>query len=387
MGLKTPRGYNLVEKFDSLAHRSLAGRGTMWDFTGYAYQNQEYLSQNRQGTLPFEQKQALDPGEPRVGSFIKKGAAWKKLSIPIWLWLFGTLGLWSLNVPDGFPLAFLGLGAVSIAGLFLWFYGTYRRRSQLIRDELKMGRVVSGTGEILFRRGSYQAVLDGQQLVLGGAGKGDLSPGVQYRFFYLPESRVLLSAEALGPVPEKQAVKGLTEVLAEVNGFDLDSLPENRQGILTGSQLDAFIQPVLIGLFAVGFPAGVILYGLYAETGFLRPLREGAGPGRVLDGLNTVTWVIGLVLLGLSLFGVYYLVTTGLDFLNREVVYLEGTGLRQRKLERDTDGSTRELYYYLVGGREFKVSEDAYQAFENGRRYRVYFTPRRKRMVNIEVLD
>lgn len=359
----------------------------MWGFTAYNYQNQESLELNRQGKISPDQKQALDPGSQSLVEFIKGGTAWKKLSIPIWLWLFGSIGLVSLDLPVIYPAVFFAAGLAGLGALFAWFWRRHRERNSTIQRELVENSIRSGMGEVLFFKGTYRVEMEGKKLHLRAAGKGNLSPGVRYRFYYLPESRILLSAEALGAAPERQAVRGLTEVLAEVNHFDPDSLAANRRGQLTGGQLGKLTQPVLIGLSAVGLPAGVFWIGLTGETGFLRPLRNSAGFLSGLQSLNSGTLVISLVLVGIALFGVYFLVTALLDLWSREVVFLEGTGLRQRKQSRDSDGSTRERYYYLVGGQEFQVNEQAYQAFENGRKYRAYYTPRRKRLVNLEVLD
>jgi hypothetical protein len=286
-----------------------------------------------------------------------------------------------------YPAAFFAAGLAGLAGLFVWFWRRYGDRNLTIQRELAEGAVRSGVGEVLFIKGNYRVELEGKKLYLSAAGKGSLAPGVRYRFYYLPESRILLSAEALSAAPERQAVRGLTEVLAEVNNFDLASLSANRRGELTGGQLGKLLQPVLIGLFAVGFPGVVFWVGLTGETGFLRPLRDESGLLSGLGSLNTVVVVISLVLVAIALFGVYFLVTALLDLWSREVVYIEGAGLRQRKQSRDSDGSTRERYFYLVGGQEFQVNQQAYQAFENGRKYRAYYTPRRKRLVNLEVLD
>lgn len=359
----------------------------MWDFAGYDYQNRESIEQNRQGTITPDQKQALMPGGQSLGGFIRGGTAWKKLSIPVWLWLFGTIGLMTLDLPEIFPAAFFAAGLAALAGLFFWFWRRYRERNLTIQRELAEDAVRSGMGEVLFIKGDYRVELEGKKLHLRAGGKGNLAPGVRYRFYYLPESRILLSAEALGAAPERQAVRELTEVLAEVNHFDTASLSANRRGLLTGGQLGKLLQPVLIGFFAVGFPAGVFWIGLTGETGFLRPLRDGIGFLSGLRNLNSGVLVISLVLAGIALFGVYFLATALLDLWTREVVFIEGTGLRQRKQSRDSDGSTRERYFYLVGGQEFQVNEQAYQAFENGRKYRAYYTPRRKRLVNLEVLD
>jgi len=89
----------------------------------------------------------------------------------------------------------------------------------------------------------------------------------------------------------------------------------------------------------------------------------------------------------LSLFGLYNLVQTVLDLVGGAVVSLEGTGWRKITTSRDDDGSTTTRTYYVVADQRFSVKKNAIGVLENGRNYRVYFTPRKKILVNMEALD
>jgi len=57
--------------------------------------------------------------------------------------------------------------------------------------------------------------------------------------------------------------------------------------------------------------------------------------------------------------------------------------LERDRLIRKYDKIHNNGYKYAT----FKVTRKAYAVFESGRKYRVYFTPRRKVLVNIEALD
>ena len=98
-------------------------------------------------------------------------------------------------------------------------------------------------------------------------------------------------------------------------------------------------------------------------------------------------WIISGVLILTALLGLYFLIITLTDMLGRSVLVVEGIGKKKITTSRDSDGDTNTSLYYVIGERQFKVNKKAYLAFEKGRTYRAYYTPRRKILVNIEALD
>ena len=107
----------------------------------------------------------------------------------------------------------------------------------------------------------------------------------------------------------------------------------------------------------------------------------------VLSNIPQGLLIFGGVLMLLSLFGIYNLVLTVLDLFGGAVVSLEGPGWRKITTSRDDDGSTTTTTYYVVADQRFRVKKNAIGVIENGRNYRVYFTPRKKILVNMEALD
>ncbi|MDZ7843806.1 MAG: hypothetical protein U5K99_03245 [Anaerolineales bacterium] len=168
--------------------------------------------------------------------FLRGGTAWKQLQIWVWLWFFLTISLWSLEIPDQYALLFFLLGLLGISAGSVWSWQRSQQQARKINEELTAGVIESGRGEVVFQGGEYQASVKGRDLKLTRGSRRDLEPGVQYRFFFLPESRMLLSAEVLSPLPEREAVRGLTEVLADVNHFQLSALPHNAGVSLPGSK-------------------------------------------------------------------------------------------------------------------------------------------------------
>ncbi len=179
----------------------------------------------------------------------------------------------------------------------------------------------------------------------------------------------------------------LTEVLAEVNKFDLSYLLENSRGELVPGQLSLLLSPLFTSLIFVLVPGGFLGYQLNRQ-GFIKQLTMLNLPlGEVISTMPQGLLIMGVILLLTTVLGLYFFIITTLDFLGRTVQILEGVGVGKVTTSTDDDGSKTTRMYYVIAGQRFKVTRKAYAVFESGRKYRVYFTPRRKVLVNIEALD
>ena len=179
----------------------------------------------------------------------------------------------------------------------------------------------------------------------------------------------------------------LTNALAQANRFDLSYLVENTRGELAQGQLGLLTSPMLISLILILAPGGFLGFQLY-QQGFIKQITSGGIPlTEVLSNIPQGLLIFGGVLMLLSLFGIYNLVLTVLDLFGGAVVSLEGPGWRKITTSRDDDGSTTTTTYYVVADQRFRVKKNAIGVIENGRNYRVYFTPRKKILVNMEALD
>jgi hypothetical protein len=69
------------------------------------------------------------------------------------------------------------------------------------------------------------------------------------------------------------------------------------------------------------------------------------------------------------------------DLWSGKVSSVEGPVARETRWSRYSRS-----YYYVVGSYKFQVSEAAYNALFEGKPYRIYFVPRSKRLVSIELL-
>jgi len=183
------------------------------------------------------------------------------------------------------------------------------------------------------------------------------------------------------------AAGDLTSAMAQANHFDLSYLVENSKGELSQGQLSLLISPLLVSLILILAPGGFLGFQLY-QQGFIKQFASGGIPWtEVVSNMPQGTLIIGGVFLLLALFGLYNLVLTVLDLVGGAVISLEGPGWRKIATSRDDDGSTTTRTYYVVADQRFSVKKNAVGVIENGRNYRVYFTPRRKILVNIEALD
>ena len=179
----------------------------------------------------------------------------------------------------------------------------------------------------------------------------------------------------------------LTGVLAEVNGFDLSYLLENSRGELVPGQLSLLLSPLINSLIFLLVPGGFLGYQLFSE-GFIKQLTTLNLPvSEVISTIPQGLLIFGGIMLLVSAYGLYFFIITTLDFLTRTVNVLEGVGVGKVTTSTDDDGTKTKDLYYVIAGQRFKVTRKAFEVFEWGRKYRVYYTPRRKILVNIEVLD
>jgi hypothetical protein len=192
---------------------------------------------------------------------------------------------------------------------------------------------------------------------------------------------------ARGGLKSDRSAADLTAALAEANGFDLSYLADNSRGELSPGQMGLLTSPILVSMLFFLVTGGVVGFQLY-QQGFLKKIISGGLPlSKIISGMPTGTLVMGIILLVISLVGLYFLILAVLDLIGRSVLSLEGPGWKKITTSTDDDGSTTTRTYYVVGEQRFSVKKRGYGVLENGRTYRVYFTPRRKILVNIEALD
>ncbi len=261
-------------------------------------------------------------------------------------------GLFVLSVPFILGAIWPGVKAVRLAA------------------DLRSSRVEQASGEITWRRGRYRAVTAGRSLDLAGV---ELEAGEQM-FFFLPRSGRVVSAETLMPDTPEHIRQLLLRALAESNHFKIGFLDDFRQGKLGRGRLHQleriWTAPAWILLFALAiFFAFAILASQNPENPIEVPLF-------------LVLAVSSLVLVGYLAAGI----VPTIDVLNERLVLQEGT-FRKERVVTGSGRSQSVRYYYLLDSQRWKISEAAYNALIEGKRYRIFSLPRSKRLVAIEPLE
>lgn len=248
-----------------------------------------------------------------------------------------------------------------------------------IRRDIQAEKIEHADGRLVYGRAAYEPLsFDGKPLRLPPGWSG-LEPGVHYRFYYLPESTLVVSAEDIQKMSGIQAIRELQQALAAANRFSVDDLPENRDGRMTSRQVKRVIPRLALGLALTLPVAFMLIYLLYHLITWSEADATNLCLGVLMFGLfGGVFGVIGLLMI----------VRAVREILAREVAVAEGTGQRLRAVSRSArnQGSTIS-YYYQVGEQKVRVPERAYRALINGLRYRMFYSPRTGTLMSIEPLD
>jgi hypothetical protein len=330
---------------------------------------------NRRGEVTSEQRIHLANVVSFFQEFRSRGPWLLKLILVPFGCIFLSALMLTWDVPGKIVLAFVIVVSLFGSTFFIIRLARFLTRRKTVKKELEEESIHHAVGELVFGEETFEVKVADQRLRLPYESRGDLEPGVRYRVYYLPESRVVLSAEPLESIKEEKVSQGLTKILVDVNQFSLEALPDNRRGKLHRSQMKQFIPNILISLLLVIVPIGIIVYQVLSNDLSLD-----------LGDLDTGMLIMGVVFLALILVGLYRLISLLSDMMGGWVESVEGIGTKKVEVKEDAEGDTSTYYYYVVGEMEFQVKKPAYRAFEEHREYRVYYTPSSKQMVNIEAL-
>jgi hypothetical protein len=332
--------------------------------------NPDEVDANRRGEITPAQNDRLNAmalGRQGCGTFIAPMAV---LSI-IFFYLFTSLlssgGItWFFLLPLAFLLAIiLGLSK----GLYSWW-----RNSTKLKADRANGVVRSGVGDLNFLpKKGFVANVGEENLILSASDDASgLMPGVRYNFYYLPESRFVLSAEQVGEISAGQVRLALSDILARANNFSAEDLQANQNGEIAQSQQMAGLKKLIPGLIMLGF---ALVFGIF----FLLPLLANS---KLSSNLIPILFIGGFLAV-FSAIGFSMVLNTFLDFKAGVPEMVDGVG--QKITRRKSSGrSSRTVYYYIIGNQEFEVPQKAYPALIEGLNYKAYFLPRTKRLLTIE---
>ncbi|MBL8057377.1 MAG: hypothetical protein JNK29_11790 [Anaerolineales bacterium] len=345
--------------------------------------NPAFLSANRSGALAPDQKQFVQarllPG--LIGALFA-GVVLLPLLICVGPGMAGGVLLSSpADSPDDWlPLLFLGFIAfvfVSVAGAALW--GAWANGLALL--DLNTGRVESGDGRLAWNGREYRGEVEGRRLRLL---RGDERLPGAYRFYYLPRSGFILTAERLflGGL-EADGEAELRRALGGVFNWREDDQPDNAAGRLSDRQRAA--QWWALGRAAL--VGGVFLVPFLVAFGVVFPYVFVVRDWLAGEPVEAAAWIPALCapafVLAFAAIAVASQVNVFRDLLAGAVESVEGP-VTERAITTGSGRSRRTRYYYEVNDQRFQVSAVALQALVRGRRYRLYFLPRSKRVIGVE---
>jgi hypothetical protein len=316
----------------------------------------EDLAANRQGTITDEQRRAalgLNWGSGCVVLIVALVAG--ALLVPL-----ATAAL------ADFMQGAVAFGAVLVILPIVLFTGWMVMRWWLVRQDLAAGQISLADGEVRWRQHRYAAEFPDRPRWASNS-VTSLAPGA-YRFYYLPRSGHVLSAEPLPAMSILGAESGLNQTLRRVHGFSQADLEANREGRLGAGQALRLLLSAgglaLVTLVVVGL-IGTLAWGIFADN-------EGSPIGLAFGLIGVI---VGLML-------GWTMLKLMLDLFSGRVEQASGVGTRSiRPAGRST------TYYYHIGGQRFTVSYRGYQALVPDQVYRLYYVPRSRRLVGIEAAE
>jgi hypothetical protein len=332
--------------------------------------NQDEADANRRGEITPDQNirlNAMALGRQGCGTFIAPLVVLPFVIFFFFSSLLNTGGMsWFLLVLLAGVLIVL---LVFSKGVFSWW-----RNSIKLKADRTNGIVRSSVGELGYspKKGFTAKVAD-EELILSSSNEaGGLLPGVRYNFYYLPESRYVLSAEKLGEISSGQVRIALTDILARANGFTPEDLQANQNGEVTQAQRMGGLKKLVPGLFimVVTFVVGLfILYPFLSSS-------------QLSSNLLQIVFIGGFLAIFATI-GFSIVLNAFMDFAVSAPESVEGEG-RKESRRKSSGRSSRTVYYYVIGTQEFEVPQQAFPALIDKFSYRAYFMPRTKRLLTVE---
>lgn len=342
----------------------------------------DVIALNRQGIIAPEQQQIL--------RFYVPWPFWGCLMwfflvalILVPFWWPGSEQLPALMMP--LYVMIFGGGALLTTVMFGW--QTWKSLRQ--RQEIQHGPVVWADGEVVAQGGRFEVLIaDGR--LKSPTHKIALIPG-QYRFYFLPRSKFLLSAESLEPVqiavtedaaaiiahPLTPNPTNSLATLMQTFRFNENDLQQNWTGRLTGRQQWRVL--LSVGSYAVILLAVCFVAGIYAAASLWGVIPEQTT--EVTSSVPVQAWqTFCLASLGLFAFGypLWNIGTRFIDILRGQVKSISGP------IHFKVRGGRGTTSYYVIQGQEFQVAPHAYYSFIENMTYRVYYTPLSKEIVSLE---
>ncbi|HKV85740.1 MAG TPA: hypothetical protein VJN88_14395 [Ktedonobacterales bacterium] len=168
--------------------------------------------------------------------------------------------------------------------------------------------------------------------------------------------------------------------LSRIHGFRPEALDANRAGLLAPEQVSAIrLRATGAAMLALGLGLVCLILG---GVGLVSPRAFGGHAPFGATGAGAVAALaFGIFLLAL---GFRFVLRLPSDLAGRRVASVEGFISKFTRTESGSEGSSVISYHYRIKSLAWSVSRAAYERLDSRLRYRVYYLPRTKLVVNIE---
>jgi len=371
----------------------------------YDWLDPAQIAINRRGQFTPEQQAILDKEAKSERTVFRGWIITLFISTPLAAFLLAVVV--SLTTSESSPFhLFCWMLPVLSFGLYVPILRLSRSGEARLRERIA-GRQINRDDGLIVWKGGYVVQLSSGQLRRNLSPCG-LLPG-PYRCYHLAKESILLSAEPIsdparvvsylsmisGATHQEQAIQLHQKAFCDLFGFRFDDLISNRQGTLSEQQIQelakerATISGSGIGVsFMIG--AGTIAIGIVSSSlGFL-----------VIGAGVTLAAVVA------AFFIPVFVRKYAIGLRKKRVEQIEGRILKRVKVtesapakqnQRQTflasifqDDQTSQptySYFYDIGGLSFPVPDKAHEALFPSIRYRLFYLPKRSRVLSIEPLE
>lgn len=283
------------------------------------------------------------------------------------------------------------LASLGMQVLLRVVYGSVLASMSRAAGELAAGRIETATGQVVWNGKTHVVKSPRPKPLHLPALFGVALPPGEYRFYVLPESGWILSAESpaapAAEEPERSvplasaspAAPVPAAVPAEALGMTAETLAANRDGRLTGGQRRRLLRAALGNLWLVALTAFIIWF--VSAVGLLMAQKGTAA-------WSWSAWafaaMFGCAFLLIPLYTGLRALVTALarlaDVLGAQVLSVDGNVGRAMSFNK------QDRYRYVVDGRWFSVTRAAFEALPAGQAFRVYYARFSKTLLGMEPL-
>ena len=151
-----------------------------------------------------------------------------------------------------------------------------------------------------------------------------------------------------------------------------DAMDANRNGRLALSQATSLMPLIVLG--GVFFLTGALILGGLIYAVISGRIEGSVVPGVIFGGVFSLLFFLFAYLVGGAPL---------IELMMGKVSHIEGKAFKG-ETQRRTEASSGTLHTFMVGKEQFQVSKKNYEALPESGMVRAYYTPLKKKLVNVE---